>query len=199
MNNPFGQHKTGAKLVMALAISVLLVACKSTPMVKAPVEDKSAGSSSTSSSSSTGADTNGADTGAVKTVDLDSNKTDGASGSELTDPNNILSKRAIYFDYNSDAVKAEYRPIVEAHAKYLLAHKDRKVIVQGNTDERGTREYNLSLGQRRAVAVKKSLNLLGVQDGQIETVSYGEEKATQNCSDDTCDKDRRAVIVYENE
>jgi peptidoglycan-associated lipoprotein len=199
MKNQFGQSTISAKLVMALAISFLLVACKSTPMTKAPIEDKSGGSSSsTSSSSTTGTDTSGSDTGTIKEAQIDSS-TSAGNGSELTDPNNILSKRAIYFDYNSDAVKAEYRPIVEAHAKYLLAHKDTKVIVQGNTDERGTREYNLSLGQRRAVSVKKSLNLLGVQDTQIETVSYGEEKATQNCSDETCDKDRRAVIVYENE
>ena len=73
------------------------------------------------------------------------------------------------------------------------------VIVQGNTDERGSREYNLSLGQRRSVAVKKSLNLLGVQDGQIETVSFGEEKAAA-CADESCAKqNRRADIVYENE
>ena len=72
--------------------------------------------------------------------------------------------------------------------------------MQGNTDERGSREYNLSLGQRRSVAVKKSLNLLGVQDGQIETVSFGEEKATAGCADESCAKqNRRADIVYENE
>ena len=105
---------------------------------------------------------------------------------------------SIYFDFDSDAVKAEYRPIIEAHAKYLLAHADAKMVVQGNTDERGTREYNLSLGQRRSVAVKKALNLLGVQDKQIETVSYGEEKAAVNCADEDCyQKNRRADIVYE--
>jgi peptidoglycan-associated lipoprotein len=73
------------------------------------------------------------------------------------------------------------------------------MILQGNTDERGTREYNLSLGQRRSVAVKKALNLLGVQDSQIETVSYGEEKATQNCAGEACDKDRRVDIVHQGE
>jgi peptidoglycan-associated lipoprotein len=190
-------NQKNMKLITVLAIGVLLVACKSTPMTKAPVEDKSPTASSSSSSTSTGADN--ADTGKVKEVAIDSNANAGDGSNPLTDPNNILSKRAIYFDYDSDAVKAEYRPIVEAHAKYLLAHPDTKMMVQGNTDERGTREYNLSLGQRRAVAVKKSLNLAGVNDKQIETVSYGEEKATPNCSNDSCDKDRRAVIVYENE
>ena len=178
-----------AKLLMVAVASVFLVACKSTPITPAKVEDKSP------TTGATAADT-GADTGTIKEVEIDSNA-NSAGNSALKDPNNILSKRNIYFDYNSDAVKAEYRPIVEAHAKYMQANASAKMIVQGNTDERGTREYNLSLGQRRAVAVKNALNLLGVKDSQIETVSYGEEKATQNCSGDSCDKDRRVDIVHE--
>ena len=175
------------KLALALSLAVLLVACKSTPISPAKVEDKSTGSSQTGAN-------DGADTSGVKEVVIDSNATGGNSA--LRDPNNILSKRNIYFDFDSDVVKSEYRALIEAHAKYLLAHGDAKVILQGNTDERGTREYNLSLGQRRAVAVKKSFNLLGVQDKQIETVSYGEEKATPNASSD---KDRRVDIVHDGE
>jgi peptidoglycan-associated lipoprotein len=178
-----------AKLLMVAVASVFLVACKSTPVTPAKVEDKSP------AGASTGADS-GADTGAIKEVAIDSSA-NSAGNSALKDPNNILSKRNIYFDYDSDAVKAEYRPIIEAHAKYMQANADAKMILQGNTDERGTREYNLSLGQRRAVAVKNSLNLLGVKDSQIETVSYGEEKATQNCAGDSCDKDRRVDIVHQ--
>jgi peptidoglycan-associated lipoprotein len=186
--------KINAKLVVIAVASVFLVACKSTPITPAKVEDKSP-------TASTGADATGdtgADTGAVKEVMIDSNA-NSAGNNPLKDPSNILSKRNIYFDFNSDAVKAEYRPIVEAHAKYMLAHPDAKMIVQGNTDEKGTREYNLSLGQRRSVAVKQALNLLGVKDSQIETVSYGEEKATQNCGGESCDKDRRADIVHESD
>ena len=118
----------------------------------------------------------------------------------LKDPNNILSKRSVFFDYDKDEVKPEYRPLVEAHAKYLLAHPDAKIFLQGNCDERGSREYNLALGQRRSVAVKKVMNLLGVQDKQIETVSYGEEKANPNCRDEACWKENRhADIVYQGE
>ncbi len=191
----YQQSKINSKLIMTLSMAVLLVACKSTPMTKAPVEDKSAGASTSSSTSSS----TGADTGTVKEVAIDSNAND-AGDSALRDPNNILSKRNIYFDYDSDAVKAEYRPLVDAHAKYLLGHANAKMILQGNTDERGTREYNLSLGQRRSVAVKNALNLLGVKDGQIETVSYGEEKSEGTCSDEGCyQKNRRVDIVYENE
>jgi peptidoglycan-associated lipoprotein len=183
-----------AKLIAIAVASIFLVACKSTPITPAKVEDKSQGAST---SADAGADAGaGADTGAVKEVTIDSNA-NSAGNNPLKDPNNILSKRNIYFDYDSDAVKAEYRQIVEAHAKYMLANANAKMILQGNTDERGAREYNLSLGQRRAVAVKKALNLLGVKDTQIETVSYGEEKATQNCSGDSCDKDRRVDVVHE--
>ena len=181
------------KLLMVAVASVFLVACKSTPITPAKVEDKSVG---TSTAGDKPAMNDGADTGAVKEVEIDSNA-NSTGNSALKDPNNILSKRNIYFDYDSDAVKAEYRPIVEAHAKYLQANTSAKMILQGNTDERGTREYNLSLGQRRAVAVKSALNLLGVKDSQIETISYGEEKATQNCGGDSCDKDRRVDIVHE--
>jgi len=186
------QTKIQSKLLMTVAVSVLLVACKSTPMADKPaaVEDKSPGATQT--------DPN-ADTGGIKEVAIDSNANN-AGNNPLKDPNNILSKRNIYFDYNSDTIRAEFRPNIEAHAKYLIAHADAKTILQGNTDERGTREYNLSLGQRRSVAVKKALNLLGVQDSQIETVSYGEEKATPNCADDDCfQKNRHVEIVYAND
>lgn len=181
------------KLLSSLLLALVLSACKSTPMNTSPVavEDKSPAAQS--------AGNTGADTSAVKEVAIDGNAID-SKNNPLKDPNNILSKRNIYFDFDRDTVKDEFRPMLEAHAKYLLAHSAAKVILQGNTDARGTREYNLSLGQRRSVAVKKSLNLLGVQDTQIETVSFGEEKATEGCADDACAKlNRRVDVVYENE
>ena len=195
MNNP----TWNTKLLSTLAMALVLAACKSTPMVDKPaaVEDKSPAAAQAATKPAEATVT--ADTSPVKEVVIDGNAT-ASSNNPLKDPNNILSKRNIYFDFDSDAVKAEFRPIIEAHAKYLLANRSAKVILQGNTDERGTREYNLSLGQRRSVAVKKSLNLLGVQDAQIETVSFGEEKATAACADEACAKqNRRADIVYENE
>jgi peptidoglycan-associated lipoprotein len=184
------------KLVGGLMLALLLAACKSTPMTDKPasVEDKSP---SSTQSATKPADAN-ADTTGIKEVAIDSNANNG--NNPLKDPNNILSKRNIYFDYDSDSIKSEFKPVIEAHAKYLLANGNAKVILQGNTDERGTREYNLSLGQRRSVAVKKSLNLLGVQDKQIETVSFGEEKANTGCADEACFQgNRRVDIVYENE
>ncbi len=176
-----------SKLLIAAAISVFLVGCKSTPMKDgAAVEDKSASATTADSSDVKGAVIDGS--GANSSIN------------ELNDPNNILSKRNIYFDYNSDTIRAEYRPNVEAHAKYLNANTATKMTLQGNADERGTREYNLSLAQRRAVSVKKALNILGVSDAQIETVSYGEENANPNCASEDCyQQDRRVEIVYPNE
>lgn len=187
------------KLLGGIVVVLLLAACKSTPMVDKPaaVEEKSP--ATTTATKPAMPANNNADTSSIKEVAIDSNATNNTNN-PLKDPNNILSKRNIYFDFDSDVIKAEFRPLVEAHAKYLLSNSSAKVVLQGNTDERGTREYNLSLGQRRSVAVKKSLNLLGVQDKQIETVSFGEEKATPNCADEACyQANRRVDIVYENE
>ena len=118
----------------------------------------------------------------------------------LKDPNNILSKRSVYFDFDKSDVKDEYKSMVEAHAKYLQAHGDAKVTLQGNTDERGSREYNIALGQRRADAVKKAMNVMGVADKQIESVSFGEEKPRKDCHDESCwQENRRADIVYQGE
>ena len=122
------------------------------------------------------------------------------AGNPLKDPNNILSKRSVYFDFDKDVVKDEFKPMVEAHAKYLQAHGDAKVTLQGNTDERGSREYNIALGQRRADSVKKVMSVLGVGDKQIETVSFGEEKPRKDCHDESCwQENRRADVVYQGE
>lgn len=183
------------KLLSGLVLVLLLSACKSTPMVEKPAAVVEKSPASQAAVMPTDAN---ADTSAVKEISVDGNATNG--NNPLKDPSNILSKRNIYFDFDSDAVKSEFRPMIEAHAKYLIANSAAKVVLQGNTDERGAREYNLSLGQRRSVAVKKSLNLLGVQDQQIETVSFGEEKATEACADEACAKNNRRVdIVYGND
>jgi len=118
----------------------------------------------------------------------------------LKDPNNILSKRSVYFDFDKYAVKPEYRALVEAHAKYLASHPELSIRIEGNADDRGSREYNLSLGQKRAVAVKSAANLLGVPDKQIETISYGEEKPKATGDDEASwAENRRADIVYSGE
>ncbi len=118
----------------------------------------------------------------------------------LKDPANILSKRSVYFDYDSNIVKDEFKPLITAHAKYLSGHSSAHVTVQGNTDERGSREYNLALGQRRADAVKQMMQLLGASASQIDTVSFGEEKPRAEGHDEKAwAENRRADIVYQGE
>jgi peptidoglycan-associated lipoprotein len=115
----------------------------------------------------------------------------------LNDANNPLSKRSVYFDYDSFVLKDEFKATVEAHARYLNANKTKKVVVQGNTDERGGREYNLALGQKRAEVVRKALLALGVTDAQIESISFGEEKPKATGTDEaSMSENRRADLAY---
>ena len=117
--------------------------------------------------------------------------------SMLRDPSNPLSKRSIYYDFDAYNIKEEFQQVVEAHAKFLLEHKDMKVRVEGNCDERGSREYNLALGQRRADSVKRALTLLGVPNKQIETVSFGSEKPKAvGHDDDAWAENRRSDLAY---
>ena len=118
----------------------------------------------------------------------------------LKDPNNILSRRSVYFDYDQYDIKDEYRKIVEAHAKFLRENPTAKMLIQGNADERGSREYNVGLGQRRSDSVKKMLILLGARDSQIEAVSLGEEKPACNEHTEECwAKNRRGDMLYNGE
>jgi len=123
------------------------------------------------------------------------------AGNPLTDPNSPLSKRSVYFDYDSNSVKDEYRNLVQAHSRYMTADKrDSRMRIEGNCDERGSREYNLALGQKRADAVRSMMTLLGASASQIETVSFGEEKPrAQGSTEQAWAENRRADIVYQGE
>jgi peptidoglycan-associated lipoprotein len=135
----------------------------------------------------------GPDPRAVASVDAQAGRT----LDPLNDPNNPLSKRSIFFDFDSFVVKSEYQPIVQTHGSYLGTNKQRRVTIEGHTDERGGREYNLALGQKRAEAVKQRLLLLGVADSQVETVSFGEEKPRgTGSSEDAWAQNRRADLNY---
>jgi peptidoglycan-associated lipoprotein len=115
----------------------------------------------------------------------------------LNDPKGVLAKRSVYFDFDSYVIKAEFQSLVEAHAKYLRDHKARKVSIEGNADERGSREYNLALGQKRAEAVKKALTQLGVSESQLEAVSLGEEKPRASGHDESSwAENRRGDLRY---
>jgi len=119
---------------------------------------------------------------------------------ELTDPRNILSKRSIYFDYDKYEVKPEYKDLVTAHAKFLANNRQFKMLIQGNTDDRGSREYNIALGQKRSDAVKKMLTLLGAREEQVESVSLGEEKPKNEGHDEAAwAENRRGDMLYNGE
>ena len=105
--------------------------------------------------------------------------------------------RSVYFDFDQYIIKSEFAPVVNSNAKNLSSNKGKKILIQGNTDERGGREYNLALGQKRAEAVRKSLSLLGVPETQMEAVSLGKEKPKATGSDEAAwAENRRADILY---
>ena len=132
------------------------------------------------------------------TVDLTARS--GDNSAMLKDPNSPLSKRQIFFEYDKFEIKPEYKGLVEAHAKYLRENPGAKMLIQGNADERGSREYNVSLGQRRSDTVKRALVLLGAKEGQIESVSLGEEKPMCSEHAEGCwAKNRRDDMLYNGE
>jgi peptidoglycan-associated lipoprotein len=105
--------------------------------------------------------------------------------------------KVVYFEFDSSIIKPEFQNIIETHARFIKQDKARRVALEGHTDERGGREYNLALGQKRADAVKNALSLLGVPDAQLEAVSFGKEKPAVSGADDAAlSKNRRAEINY---
>jgi peptidoglycan-associated lipoprotein len=125
---------------------------------------------------------------------------DPTSIAALKDPRSPLSKRSVYFDYDSYVVKDEFQALLTAHGKFLAANPKIKMLIQGNADERGSREYNLALGQKRADAVRKALVLLGAREDQLESVSLGEEKPACSESTEACwARNRRGDMLYSGE
>lgn len=175
------------KFLASLLLVALLAGCASgVKLDDVPVEDKSA-TSSGASTQGIGNNPNGAQTGVAGVV-VDKS----ASG---IGPVGVA--HVVYFDYDSFVVRAEARPVIENHARFLQANKQRKANLEGHTDERGGREYNLALGQKRAEAVRQALTLLGVPDSQLEAVSYGKEKpAAQGSAEADLAKNRRVEIRY---
>jgi peptidoglycan-associated lipoprotein len=181
--------------LLVAIIAAALAGCSTTPTTEAPVEDR--GTAGATAPGAGGAQTGGAQAGGVTGSQLGG----GAQGAAaLRDPNSILSKRSIYFDFDSFVVKDEFKPLVEAHARYLQQNANARMTIQGNTDERGSREYNIALGQKRADAVKRMMLLLGARDNQIETVSFGEERPKNPGHDESAwAENRRDDILYAGE
>lgn len=174
-------------LAMSVLLAALLSACSSAKVKEAPVAE----TTPQAPAATTEAETPKADNAAVTNkMEID----------PLHDPSNILSKRITYFDFDQYVVKPEFAEMVTAHARYLQSNPQAHVVLEGHADERGTREYNLALGQKRAVAVKNLMSLNGASASQIETISYGEEKPAAVGSDESAwSQNRRVEIKYAGE
>lgn len=139
----------------------------------------------------------------VKLDDVNSSAAGSGSGAGTfgsqpwNDPKSPLFERSVYFDFDEFTVDGKYQKMLSAHSSFLKQNTTQKIIIQGNTDDRGTTEYNLALGQRRSDAVRKSLALMGVPDAQMEAVSFGKEKPkAEGATDAAYAENRRADIVY---
>ena len=170
--------KTVWQLTLAMIIALTLTACKTTPeAVPEPTPEPE------------------------PTTDVDTKAApdphDFTDSRNFDNPESLLSKRVIYFDFDKSTVRPEYRGIVSAHAAYTAAHSSARVTLEGHADERGTREYNLGLGERRGNAVMGLMSAQGARGSQLVVVSYGEERHTCRVSDDHCwSQNRRVEIVY---
>ncbi len=211
------------KILLSLLIALTVIGCatrKPAPISdakRAQVEEKSIGSDSAAGGAGKngagGQDGAGVDGDGANSADGIRGTTAGADGSDANgaagaggaakpgaNASGNLAQRSIYFEYDSFSVKDEYKPVLQAHAKFLVENPTAKIYLQGHTDERGSREYNLALGQKRADAVRRVMTVLGVKDNQVEGVSYGEEKPKSAGQDDSAyAQNRRADIVYQGE
>ena len=178
------QHLT--RLAALLCIATLLAACASTPT------DENRVTEATDSGPNTISDPGGSVPEVLDPTDYD-------NPANIDNPDSLLSKRLVYFDYDSSRVRPEFMEIVRAHAQFLSSNPGAQVRLEGHADERGTREYNLGLGERRARSVMDMMVARGASRGQSNTISYGEERPVQTCSSESCwSQNRRVEIVYSN-
>ncbi|MCX7891255.1 MAG: peptidoglycan-associated lipoprotein Pal [Burkholderiales bacterium] len=175
------------KILAAIACAALVAACSTTPTDEgAAVESRTPGTGATGQ--------------AVPGGGVTGTPIGGGAVDPLKDPSSPLAKRSVYFDFDSDAIRAEFKPLLDAHAKYLRETAAAKTLLQGHADERGSREYNLALGQRRADAVRRYLVFAGAPESRIEAVSLGEEKPVCTEKTEECyARNRRVDILYQGE
>ena len=183
------------KFLLVMGLTAMLAACgSSVKLDDVPVQDMAGKpvvpGDGSRPGTGTGAGSGGGAVAATNVTPVDINKSS-QDGVALAGP------RIVFFDYDSFVIKPEFQQIIDAHARYLKADKNRKMAIEGHTDERGGREYNLALGQKRSEAVRRALGLLGATDSQIEAVSFGKEKpAVAGVDESAFAKNRRAEINY---
>ncbi|MFD1894429.1 peptidoglycan-associated lipoprotein Pal [Ottowia beijingensis] len=176
------------RYLMVAALAAVLAGCGSNVKLDPPIQGSGADATATQGA---GAGAAGAGAGQSTVTQVQA----GPAGADAAGPAGV--GRVIYFDFDSFTVKPEYQGLVDQHARFLQGNRGRSVAVEGHTDERGSREYNLALGQKRAEAVRRALTLVGATDAQIEAVSFGEEKpAVSGSSEDAYSQNRRVEIRY---
>jgi peptidoglycan-associated lipoprotein len=175
---------TALALTAAVSAALLLAACSSQP----PAPEQG------------GAPVTDGKVATVTTAPVGTEGVDPYALAALKDPKSAVYKRSVFFDYDQYVIKDEFKPLIEAHGKFLVKNPKIKMLIQGNADERGSREYNLALGQKRAEAMKKALILQGATEGQIEAVSLGEEKPRCTDANESCwSQNRRGDMLYSGE
>jgi len=180
------------KTVFALTLcAIFLTGCSSTDEKEGSLADGGLGGSSDASTSGLAGDSglSGSDMGGSGA---------GGLGPEFSDPNNPLSKQTIYFMLDSSQVQEDFVAVIAAHSQYLAAHPGQRMVLEGHGDERGSREYNIALGEQRAKSVANTMKSQGVSEGQLEVVSYGEEKPAAFDHDEASwELNRRVELVYQ--
>ena len=173
-------------MLAAMALSLVLAGCGSDVKLDQPAE----GSSTAAGAGTGGAQGQGTGQSSVTQVQA------GASAADKAGPVGVA--KVIYFDYDSYTVKPDYQSVIDQHARFLQSRPNARLVLEGNTDQRGSREYNLALGQKRAEAVRRALTLVGASDNQIEAVSFGKEKpAVEGTSEEAYAKNRRVEFRYQ--
>lgn len=177
-----------------LAVTVLLGGCPSQP-----VQDQGVANETTTAQPPS-AFIQPADPGqSMPTVVIDGRNASSASGAEgrLNDPTSLLSQRMIYFDFDSTAIQPKYYAVLQAHADYLASFPQVPLLLEGHCDERGSREYNIALGEQRAQAVARLLSVSGASERQLTIVSYGEERPTnREHNEEAWALNRRVELIY---
>jgi peptidoglycan-associated lipoprotein len=190
------------KVIKLLTVSLILVGLAGCSSLGSSKKDSDAMQNGDVSIEDRNADSSGLEGGKAYGSDVNSEKQvivgeDGYQNSQFNDPSSPLSHGIVYFDYDSSTVRPQDLPILEAHAAYLSAHPNASIRVEGHTDDRGSREYNLALGERRALAIRQILMLQGAGINQFQVTSYGEERlAAEGYDESVWSKNRRVELTY---
>jgi len=193
------------KTVLALAISaIMLSACssdsdtKDTSLLDGSQLNGSGINDASTSGLNNGSGINGSELNGSSGSNMYGSDVASSLGPEFSDPNNPLSKRIIYFTLDSSQVQPDFVPVIAAHSQYLIANPSQHIVLEGHGDERGSREYNIALGEQRAKSIANTMKLQGVSESQLEVVSYGEEKPAAFGSDESAwEQNRRVEINYQ--